>query len=178
MRIIPAHRKYRHKRPVHVHGAAIDAAERTFSAARLSDILRGSYRLSPQSPASSQYPAGIFCHCMAGPAQAFLVYITSWKLSRGISLFFIKIFSVFCELCLPPGWLGRCTAETRRRSGNSAAGFLRKVLLNQRVRIDEKIFCPARQKIAGILDVFQDFLTKWDEKFSGKTCAGIYSELP
>ena len=36
----------------------------------------------------------------------------------------------------------------------------------------------ARQEIAGILCVFQDFLTKWDVKFSAQTCAGIYSEFP
>uniref|UniRef100_UPI00307C8441 hypothetical protein n=1 Tax=Dysosmobacter welbionis TaxID=2093857 RepID=UPI00307C8441 len=44
VRIIPAHEKYRRMiRPVSCHGAAIYATYRSFSAARLSDILPGSY---------------------------------------------------------------------------------------------------------------------------------------
>ena len=98
MRIIPAHRKYRHKRPVPVHGSAIDAAERTFSAARLSDILRGSYRLTPQSPASSQFPAGVppdGSPCASSLSIPYMVLIVKQKFS-----FFHKFFSYF--LCLLP----------------------------------------------------------------------------
>ena len=93
VRIIPTHRKYRHKWPVLVRGTAIYAAERTFSAARLSDILRGSYRLSPQSPASSQC-----CRCLTGivsPAQAHLSYFMRLQMSSIFSLFFIKFFKEF-----------------------------------------------------------------------------------
>jgi len=43
--------------PVLVHGTAIYAACRTFSAARLSDILPGSYLLAEQSPGSSHWRA-------------------------------------------------------------------------------------------------------------------------
>jgi len=35
-----------------------------------------------------------------------------------------------------------------------------------------------KPKNAGILDVFQDFLAKADEKFAGKMRAGIYSGVP
>ena len=66
---------------------------RTYSAE-----VTGSRRNLPHHRSSRR---GFFCHCMAYPAQASLVYITSWELSRGISLFFIKSFSYFCEFCLP-----------------------------------------------------------------------------
>ena len=65
--------------------------KRTFSAARLSDILRGSYRLAPQSPASSQ------CR-QDSPAQARPVYPTGRRMSIESSLFFIKISRFF--LCI------------------------------------------------------------------------------
>ena len=84
------------KWPVLVHGTAIYAAKRTLSAARLSDILRGSYRLSPQSPASSQCLRGL--PDMVSPAQAHLSYCIGGILSSIFSLFFIKFSCKFWRL--------------------------------------------------------------------------------
>jgi hypothetical protein len=41
-----------------------------------------------------------------------------------------------------------------------------------------QIFSLARRKIAGILDVFQDFSTQPGGKYGGKMRAGIYSVVP
>jgi len=50
--------------------------------------------------------------------------------------------------------------------------------MNRDVRTASRFFVWRRQKIAGILDVFQDFLTKSDGKSAAKTCVTIYSKPP
>ena len=116
VRIIPAHRKDRHKRPVLVHGAAIYAAKRTFSAARLSDILHGSYRLAPQSPVSSQCRRALQAQKPGIPAKACLFYPIPSRLSRGFLHFFLNFFT---EGALPqkcPAGTGRAYLIIRRHT--------------------------------------------------------------
>ena len=64
------------------------------SAARLSDILPGSYLLSEQSPGSSQYPRGGTC-----PSRADLLIIKENPLDvKGIFSVFDEIFQKFLEV--------------------------------------------------------------------------------
>ena len=100
------------KRPVPVHGTAIDAAERTFSAARLSDILRGSYRLAPQSPASSQFPAG-FLPFSGTPCASFISISYPLLIVKQNFSFFHKIFSGSLAEC-PREWPGHSRPGQKR----------------------------------------------------------------
>ena len=68
------------------------AVKRTFSAARLSDILRGSYRLQPQSPASSQCMQAP-CHGSSCTSSLIVPYAVK-NVKRNFS-FFHKIFLGF-----------------------------------------------------------------------------------
>ena len=112
VRIISSHEKTGTKGPVFPMPDDIRRG-RKLSAARSSDILRGSYRLSPQSPASSQ----------TAPFQTPRYHTTTRPcVSRG----FAKIFGSFLRI-----WTGffvrfakeRKTPPLSKRGGGPAGGW-------------------------------------------------------
>ena len=118
MRIIPAHRKYRHKKAGTCPWHSDLRCGKDFLSR---PIIGHTPRKLPAQAAISRIIAvpggGFLCHCMAVPAQASLVYLTSLELSSRISLFFIKFFRLFCGFCPCRFWTcvhGRRMANGRR----------------------------------------------------------------